>query len=127
MPSGKAALGRASEKIPVVGIPLEPNGEGISFGPDSRSYYTISEGLFPVIYFFEPLPQPQFPKAPEKTTDGVRVTVSGCEGSRIRLNASADFVNWTAAGFGEIVNGVATIDVTSGAQMLFYRAVLDGP
>jgi hypothetical protein len=125
--SVEAALGRVGEKIPVVGIPLEPNGEGISFAPDSRSYYTISEGVFPVIYFFEPLAQPKFSKAPEQIPGGVRVTVSGCEGSRIRLDASSDLVNWTAVGSGEIVNGVTTIDVPAGAQMDFYRAVVDGP
>src|SRR6185369_9327529 len=43
--SVESALDRAGEKIPVIGIPLEPNGEGISFAPDSKSYYTISEGL----------------------------------------------------------------------------------
>jgi hypothetical protein len=125
--SVEAALSRIGERIPVVGIPLEPNGEGISFGPDSRSYYTISEGVFPVIYFFAPLAQPNFSKPPEKIATGVRMTVSACEGSRIRLDASSDFVTWTAAGSGEVLNGIATIDVPEGAQMLFYRAVVDGP
>jgi hypothetical protein len=125
--SVETALGRAPEKIPVIGTPLEPNGEGISFAPDSRSYYTISEGLSPVIYFFTPLDQPRFSKPPEKIPAGVRMTISGCEGSHIRLDATSDFVNWTAAGAGDIVNGIATIDVSASQQMLFYRAILDGP
>ena len=125
--SVESALGRTPEKIPVIGTPLEPNGEGISFAPDSRSYYTISEGFSPVIYFFTPLDQPRFAKAPEKIPAGVRITINGCEGSHIRLDATQDFVSWIAAGSGDVVNGVATIDVAAGQQKLFYRAVLDGP
>ena len=123
----ESALGRASERIPVVGEPLEPNGEGIGFAPDSKSYYTISEGLFPTIYFFTPLTQPRFLGAPQLTANGVRVVVEGCDGSRIRLEASGDLANWTAVGFGEVVNGVVTIEVPGQNQMVFYRAVLDGP
>jgi hypothetical protein len=125
--SVEAALARASEKIPVIATPSEPNGEGVTFAPDSRSYYTISEGLLPIIYFFTPLAQPKFAKPPEKIATGVRMTVSGCDGSRIRLEASNNFVNWSAAGFGDVANGVATIDVSAGEQMLFYRAVVDDP
>ena len=123
----EAALARASEKIPVIATPVELNGEGITFAPDSRGYYTISEGIFPIIYGFEQLAQPKFAKAPEKIATGVRMTVSGCEGSRIRLEASNNFVSWIVAGFGDVANGVATIDVSAGEQMLFYRAVVDDP
>jgi hypothetical protein len=121
------ALARASERIPVIGEPLEPNGEGIGFGPDSKSYYTISEGLFPTIYFFTPLAQPKFAGPPQITANGARVAVEGCDGSRIRLEGSSDLATWTAAGFGNVTSGVATIDVIESNQMLFYRAIVDGP
>jgi hypothetical protein len=123
----ETTLGRPGERVPVIGTPLEPNGEGISFTPDSRSYYTISEGTFPTVYFFTPLDQPRFAKAPEKIANGFRVTISGCDGSRIRLEQSNDLNAWTAVGFGDIANGVAMIDAAIGASMVFYRAVVDGP
>lgn len=48
-----AALARAGTNIPVIGPPVEPNGEGIALLPDGTGYVTISEGANPVIYFFE--------------------------------------------------------------------------
>jgi hypothetical protein len=125
--SVEAALGRDGEKIPVIGIPLEPNGEGISFASDSKSYYTISEGLFPIIYFFQPLAQPFFAKPIEMAANGIRATVSGCDGSRVRLEASSDLINWSTAAFGDVVNGVATIEAPATDRAMFYRALVDGP
>jgi hypothetical protein len=46
------ALSRASQTIPVIGTPTEPNGEGIGFMRDGTGYVTISEGTNTVIYFF---------------------------------------------------------------------------
>jgi hypothetical protein len=126
--SVEAALGRQSEKVPVIGIPLEPNGEGISFAPDSKSYYTISEGLFPTLYFFTPLAQPSFVGAPQVIESGIRVVVSGCEDSRIRIETSSDLTNWTSAGFANVINGVANINLPQTAEgTQFYRARVDGP
>src|SRR5262249_17903268 len=39
-------------QIPVIGPPVEDNGEGISFDATGNNYYTISEGLNPILYFF---------------------------------------------------------------------------
>jgi hypothetical protein len=49
------ALSRLGQAVPVVGPPLEPNGEGIDFLPNGQGYVTISEGLNPVIYSFSAL------------------------------------------------------------------------
>jgi hypothetical protein len=38
--------------IPLVGTPEEPNGEAIAFGPNNGAYFTISEGLNPLLYRF---------------------------------------------------------------------------
>ncbi|HEV8543057.1 MAG TPA: hypothetical protein VGR78_11745, partial [Verrucomicrobiae bacterium] len=38
--------------IPVVGPPIEPNGEGITFLLDDSGYMTVSEGVNQPIYFF---------------------------------------------------------------------------
>ncbi|MFO1500320.1 MAG: hypothetical protein U1G07_18375 [Verrucomicrobiota bacterium] len=46
------ALSQVPVFVPVIGTPLEPNGEGIAFDPDGLGYYTVSEGVNPVIYFF---------------------------------------------------------------------------
>ena len=66
-----AALSRASKRVPVVGEPLEENGEGIAFLPNGKGYVTISEGDNPGIYFFRtrcPEP-PQFTsQLQDKTT-----------------------------------------------------------
>jgi hypothetical protein len=125
--SVESALARASEQIPVIGEPIEPNGEGITFTLDSRGYYTMSEGVLPTIYLFEPLAQPRFQGVPQITGNVVRVNVSGCDGSRIRLEGSNELVAWSTVGTGFVMNGVATIDSAGGATMRFYRAVVDGP
>jgi hypothetical protein len=46
------ALERASQSVPVIGRPTEPNGEGLAFLPDGTGYVTISEGSNAPIYFF---------------------------------------------------------------------------
>ncbi len=46
------ALSRASQNIPVIGPPTEPNGEGLGFLRDGTGYVTISEGSNAPIYFF---------------------------------------------------------------------------
>jgi len=38
--------------VPVIGMPMEPNGEGVTFDGQGLGYYTISEGANPFIYFF---------------------------------------------------------------------------
>ena len=47
------ALARAGRAIPVIGPPVEPNGEGIALLPNGSGYVTIGEGVNPPIYFFE--------------------------------------------------------------------------
>lgn len=123
--SVETALGRASEQAPVISEPAEPNGEGITFAPDSRGYYTISEGSSPIIYFFEPLAQPRFTKPPEIIGNIVRLTISGCEGSRIRLEASSNLITWNSAGSADVVNRVAIIEAGAGEQRFFFRALVD--
>lgn len=46
------ALTGVAKPAPVIGTPLEPNGEGVCFAGDGLGYYTISEGANPVLYFF---------------------------------------------------------------------------
>jgi len=55
------AMGRAPQVIPVVGPPLEPNGEAVAFLQDGTGYVTMSEGANPVIYFFRSI-CPQLPR-----------------------------------------------------------------
>ena len=54
-------LARRGRGIPVIGPPREPNGEGIALLPDGSGYVTISEGVNPVLYFFEA----QCPRRPQ--------------------------------------------------------------
>ncbi|HUS34516.1 MAG TPA: hypothetical protein VM680_04110 [Verrucomicrobiae bacterium] len=123
----EAALGRASERIPVIGEPIEGNGEGITFALDSRGYYTMSEGILPTIYFFDHLAEPRFIGPPQITQNTVRVTVSGCDGSSIRLEGSNELTAWARVGSGFVENGIATIDSSGGAPLRFFRAVVEGP
>jgi hypothetical protein len=46
------ALKVAPLTIPVIGQPVEPNGESIAFHPDAHGYYTISEGAAQPLYYF---------------------------------------------------------------------------
>jgi Immunoglobulin I-set domain/Lamin Tail Domain len=47
------AFQRTPQPVPVIGLPIEPNGEGITFASTGSGYFTISEGDLPVLYFFE--------------------------------------------------------------------------
>ena len=55
------ALGRAGIAAPVIGTPIEPNGEAIAFLADNTGYMTISEGANPTLYRFSAT----CPRAPE--------------------------------------------------------------
>ncbi|MCC7373412.1 MAG: hypothetical protein IT581_02060 [Verrucomicrobiales bacterium] len=46
------ALAGVPEEVPVIGTPIEPNGEGVGLAADGTGYYTISEGKDPTLYFF---------------------------------------------------------------------------
>jgi len=46
------ALAGVPTEVPVIGTPLEPNGEAVTFAPDGSGYLTISEGTAPRLYFF---------------------------------------------------------------------------
>jgi hypothetical protein len=56
-----AAFSRAAVTVPVIGPPVEPNGEGITFLPDNSGYMTISESNNPALYFF----RATCPRAPQ--------------------------------------------------------------
>lgn len=47
------ALRQAPVAVPVVGRPLEPNGEAIAFTADGSGYLTLSEGVGPLLYHFQ--------------------------------------------------------------------------
>jgi hypothetical protein len=47
------ALRQAPVAVPVVGRPLEPNGEAIAFTADGSGYLTVSEGVGPLLYYFQ--------------------------------------------------------------------------
>lgn len=46
------ALASPGLVVPVVGTPLEPNGEALAYASNNRGYFTISEGVNPTLYFF---------------------------------------------------------------------------
>ena len=46
------ALAGEAVEVPVIGMPTEPNGEGVAFHAGGLGYYTVSEGAKPAIYFF---------------------------------------------------------------------------
>ncbi|MEX2381821.1 MAG: lamin tail domain-containing protein [Opitutales bacterium] len=53
------ALGRAGIVVPVIGPPVEPNGEAIAFLPNDTGYVTLSEGEDPAVHFFQAIcPRP---------------------------------------------------------------------
>ncbi|HVV70307.1 MAG TPA: immunoglobulin domain-containing protein, partial [Verrucomicrobiae bacterium] len=78
------ALARPGAGIPVIGPPTEPNGEGLGFLADGTGYVTISEGVSPVIYFFQSL----CPVAPTFTLGLSNVTVLAGEPAQFEANAA---------------------------------------
>ncbi len=49
----ETALGRPGVPVPVIGPPLEPNGEAIALLPGGGGYLTLSEEADPLLYFFK--------------------------------------------------------------------------
>jgi hypothetical protein len=64
------ALSRGGFSVPVIGTPVEPNGEGVAFLPGGIGYITISEGIDPALYFFQSLcpTRPVFTQLPVNQT-----------------------------------------------------------
>jgi hypothetical protein len=58
-----ATLAKAPQPAAVIGPPGEPNGEAVAWAPDSRGYYTLSEGKRQPIYYFQAPPE----ASPERT------------------------------------------------------------
>lgn len=47
------ALDGTAVRVPVIGQPVESNGEALAFDPTGSGYYTVSEGSLQPIYFFQ--------------------------------------------------------------------------
>jgi hypothetical protein len=75
------ALSRTGHSVPVIGPPVEPNGEGVGFLADGTGYVTISEGTNPPIYFF----QAQCPTLPRFTL--TPTNTSGLVGGKAEFRA----------------------------------------
>jgi hypothetical protein len=46
------AFATGSYVVPLIGNPVEPNGEAVAFHPTGLGYYTLSEGYLQPVYFF---------------------------------------------------------------------------
>jgi hypothetical protein len=78
------AFGRPNQSVPVIGRPVEPNGEAIGFLADNSGYVTISDSTTnPVIYFF----QATCPRAPFFVN--VPANQSAFAGATVQFNAGA--------------------------------------
>jgi hypothetical protein len=80
--------------VPVIGTPLEPNGEAIGFAPDGSGYFTVSEGLFPVIYFF--------PRTSPPLTRPLRTLVERGGTWRYRDDGSDQGTAWRSPDFNDL-------------------------
>jgi hypothetical protein len=77
--SGKTvgqALAGQYYAVPVVGQPVEPNGEGIAFHPAGLGYYTISEGPWQPIYYFRRTSPRPYPRTFSRAKTEQRVVFS---------------------------------------------------
>jgi hypothetical protein len=118
--SVEQALSGAGEEIPVVGPPEEPNGEGVTFQPSEGGYYTISEGASPAVHLFVPRLLAAFEGGPVRTTSGWRLSIRGCPGALVRVEGSADLIQWHLVGQAIIAEeAVALVDPTNFAQRFF--------
>jgi hypothetical protein len=76
------ALTRSAAAAPVIGTPLEPNGEAVTFAGGGSSYITLSEGTGPMLYYF----QARIPEAPAMRAPLQGQTVY--EGGTLRIQAA---------------------------------------
>jgi len=104
----------------VIGPPEEPNGEGIAFTPDSRGYFTVSEGENPALHLFLAIPRARFAGLPEKTGGGWSLTITGCAGSTVTVSRSADLLNWVPVQTINLSNSAATIVDRTVEEVGFY-------
>jgi hypothetical protein len=67
------ALARAGQNVPVIGTPIEPNGEAIAFLPGGRGYLTVSDNSeAPPLYYFSPTCAPTvITQQPQSITNSV--------------------------------------------------------
>jgi hypothetical protein len=110
--------------IPVVGPPIEPNGEGITFLLDDSGYMTVSEGVNQPIYFFPRLGStvdPEFVGSPRMTPQGLELQVSGCAGTNVALERSTDLQTWFQATDFQATGEVQTIRDSGFTDRVFYR------
>jgi hypothetical protein len=94
------ALGRAGRSIPVIGPPVEDNGEAIAFLRDGSGYVTISEGDDqPIHYFRSNCVEP--PLVRISTDDGlVHIAFDATAGLTYALESRENLTssNWTDTG-----------------------------
>jgi len=91
------ALTRSAISVPVIGTPLEPNGEAVTFSGAGSSYLTLSEGAGAMLYHF----QARVPEAPLVQSPLPGQTVF--EGGTLRMYAAVS--GYPAPAFGWRRNG----------------------
>jgi hypothetical protein len=122
------ALTRNATSAPVIGTPLEPNGEAVTFFGEGSSYLTLSEGAGAMLYHF----QARLPEAPLVQSPLPRQTVF--EGGTLRMHAAVS--GYPAPSFvwrrnGETVAGqagsVLTLQGITAAQAGTYEVTATNP
>jgi hypothetical protein len=76
---------------PVIGEPTEPNGEAVSYAADGMGYYTVSEGLDPLLYYF--------PSLSSTAVNSPRQLVPAAGAWRYKDDGSNQGTAWRAADF----------------------------
>ena len=119
------ALAREGTVIPVVGTPIEPNGEGISFLPDNSGYLTISEGANQPVYLFRRQTQtcdaPRFSAPPAFVADGLQLTFTACPNSIIAVERSSALADWQQIGSVTVNNNPAVYKDIAPTAPGYYR------
>jgi hypothetical protein len=121
----EALAASAGTRIPVVGNPVEPNGEAISFLANNAGYITLSEGdLQPVHYFRRVQPcdeSPQFTTSPGLNAGGVILSFSTCPGVTVAIERSANLKDWEQVTTVAVTTGFGSFNDLQFSAPAFYR------
>lgn len=111
----------ASIRIPIIGTPVEPNGEGLGFEANGQGYFTISEGFNPAIYFF--------PRMDAGKPDLPRTFIESGSGWRYLDDGGDQDIFWRAPEYDDVfwIEGTAQFGYGQGdeATPIFFGYELD--
>ena len=112
------ALSGTPLDIPVIGRPIEPNGEAITFDGPGHDYFTISEGKAPPLYEFQRVPTAQAGDANRDYQFDQLDLLIALRGGKYQSNEPATWSegDWNGDGFFDTLDLVAALQTGNWLQ-----------